>query len=264
MRKPFQRVSLIVGLVLTVPTQPQVGAADILVEEPAKEAATESEAGFESIFDGKTLDGWDGNPELWSVRDGCILGVTTDESPIKTNQFIIWKDEVSNFVLRLEFRIADRGNGNSGIQYRSQRVPGADQWAVKGYQADIERTNKYMGILYDEGGRGILAMRGEKVIVKPKAPSNKKKGANREIVGSLGDPDEIVRDVKPEQWNTYEIIAEGNVLVHKINGRETIHVTDNDAEYAEKRGILALQLHRGPGMQIEFRNIRVQHLPKSK
>lgn len=231
---------------------------------PCLAKETEDETGFQSIFDGKTLAGWDGNPELWSVSGGAILGVTTGTDPIETNQFIIWEGEVANFVLRLEFRIADRGNGNSGIQYRSKRVPGPDAWGVKGYQADIERTNKYMGILYDEGGRGILAMRGQEVVVEPKAASDKTKGPRKKIVGSLDDPAEIVRDVKPEQWNRYEIHADGNVLVHKINGRETIRVTDNDAENAEQRGILALQLHRGEGMQIEFRNIRVKHLPDSE
>ena len=137
------------------------------------------EAGFESLFDGKTLGGWDGNPDLWSVADGAILGATSDESPIAANEFLIWDGDATNFVLRLQFRIADRGVGNSGIQYRSKRKTNAQGWGVQGYQADIERTNKHMGILYEEGGRGILARRGEQVVVE-EAPA----GFKKRVVGS--------------------------------------------------------------------------------
>jgi len=219
----------------------------------AVDAADESD--FESLFDGESLKGWDGNPALWSVADGAILGRTTDESPIEANEFIIWEGEVADFVLRFQFRIADHGVGNSGVQYRSQRKPASHRWAVEGYQADIERTNQHMGILYDEGGRGILAARGQKVVIA-ETPD----GFKKEVVGSVGDPDELVSNVKAGEWQEYEIVADGNVLIQRINGHETIHVTDQDSKNAEASGVLAFQLHRGPAMQVEFRNIRIKHL----
>lgn len=244
------------GLLLALPagsyageTTPTANNSDTASDTPI------AEEGFESLFDGQSLKGWDGNPALWSVSDGAILGRSTDESPIEDNEFIIWEGEVADFVLRFEFRIADRGVGNSGVQYRSQRKTEVHRWAVEGYQADIERTNQHMGILYDEGGRGILAARGQKVVV-----SQTPDGVRKEIVASLGDPAELVADVKAGEWQQYEIVADGNVFTHRINGRETIHVTDNDTDNAEPNGILALQLHRGPAMQIEFRNIRIKHL----
>lgn len=79
------------------------------------------EVGFKSIFDGKTLKGWDGNADFWSVKDGAITGITTKEMPTKGNTFIVWREgKVSDFELRLQFRIT---GGNSGIQYRSKKFP---------------------------------------------------------------------------------------------------------------------------------------------
>lgn len=222
--------------------------------------AVGDEVAFKEIFDGKTLAGWDGNPELWQVVDGVIVGETHDSSPLKKNEFLIWKGEVKNFRLRLQFKIADQGVGNSGIQYRSEKIAGKNPWRVKGYQADIERTNTHMGILYEEGGRGIIAKRGQKVIVKQQPDANAKAKCIKEVVGSLGNPDDILSDVKPGEWNTYEIIADGNLLVHKINGHETIRVTDKDTKNARNSGLLALQLHRGAAMQIEFRNLQLSDL----
>lgn len=212
--------------------------------------------GFEVLFDGETLNGWDGNPMLWSVVDGVIHGETSDDTPIQTNEFLIWDGNAADFHLVLEFRVADRGIGNSGVQYRSKRLEDVGRWVAGGYQADIERTNKYMGIAYEERGRGILAMRGEDVELSESPKSFEKK-----VVGSLGDPKELVEGVKPGEWQTLEIIARGNRLEHKINGRMTAVVTDNDVPNAAKEGIIALQLHQGPAMQIDFRNIRLKKFP---
>lgn len=230
-------------------------AAWLLATCPQLLAAGDEE-GFEQLFDGETLAGWDGNPELWSVEDGAITGTSTDEKPISHNEFLIWEgDDVENFLLKLEFRLADRGVGNSGIQYRSKRYPDAGKWVVGGYQADIERTNRYMGILYEERGRGILAEVGEQVVLT-ESPS----GVKKEVVGSLGEREEIVGNLQASQWHDYEIIARGNELTQKINGRTTIHVVDKDSPRAAQRGILALQLHAGPAMQVQFRNIRLKRL----
>lgn len=216
---------------------------------------TAAEEGFEPLFDGETLSGWDGNPGLWRVADGAIVGETTDSDPIEENEFLIWDGQVDDFVLRLKFRVADHGAGNSGVQYRSQRVEGGGRWAVGGYQADIERTNKHMGILYEERGRGIIAKRGEKVRLVITDD-----GFKKEVIGSVGDPTEIVEGVKPGEWQELEIVAEGNRLEHKINGRTTALVFDEDKSHSSQSGIVALQVHRGPAMKIEFKEIRLKQL----
>ena len=116
--------------------------------------------GFEAIFDGKTLDGWDGNPAFWRVEEGTITGQTTADNPTAGNTFLIWrKGQVGDFELRLKFRIV---GGNSGIQYRSQEV---DKWVIKGYQADFDASGQYAGILYEERCRGILARRRKQVVI---------------------------------------------------------------------------------------------------
>lgn len=229
--------------------------ASLVLATGGPAGAADTEEGFESLFDGETLAGWDGNPELWQVVDGAIRGVTSDDRPIDENQFLIWDGEVEDFVLRLQFRIADRGAGNSGVQYRSARPEGAGKWIVGGYQADIERTNKYMGILYEERGRGIVALRGEDVVLEESAD-----GFEKKVVGSVGDPAEIVADMRPGEWQNLEIVAQGNKLVHILNGAIAVRVVDNDTKHASQRGLLALQLHRGPAMQIEFRSIRLKRL----
>lgn len=229
-----------------------IGLASAANAIRAEEATPED--GFTALFDGETLAGWDGNPKLWKVKDGAIVGSTSDTDPLAANEFLIWKDEVSDFVLRLQFRVAARGIGNSGIQYRSHALPEKGKWAVGGYQADIDRTNKYMGILYEEGGRGILAEVGEKVVVRSGANHSHQK----EVVGSVGDPADISRGIEPGQWVEYEISAQGNHFVHKVNGRVSVDVTDRDTQNAAERGKLALQLHVGPAMQIEFRRIRIR------
>lgn len=205
--------------------------------------ADHHEEGFVSIFDGKTLDGWDGNPKFWSVQEGAITGKTTPENPTKGNTFIIWrKKEVSNFELRLKYKIV---GGNSGIQYRSQDH---GNWVAGGYQADIDSKDTYSGINYDERGRGILALRGEMVVWNPK----------KTVLGSLGDSKEINSVIKKEDWNDYTIIAHGSQLIHIINGRITSQTIDSDEENAEASGILAFQLHQGPPMTVQFKDIRIR------
>ncbi|MEM9185806.1 MAG: DUF1080 domain-containing protein [Planctomycetota bacterium] len=217
------------------------------------------EAGFVALFDGSSLKGWDGNPELWSVVDGVIRGKTSADAPIKQNTFLIWGGRADDFVLRLEFRVADWGIGNSGVQYRSKRFTDAGRWVIGGYQADIERTNTHMGILYEERGRGILAKRGQAVELMPGGKRSKKR-----VAGSVGDPSEIVEGVRAGEWQTLEVIARGRSLEHKLNGRTTIKVTDNDEANAAKSGLIGLQLHRGPPMQIDFRNIRLKEAPRGE
>lgn len=204
--------------------------------------------GFKSIFNGKDLSGWEGKPEFWSVQDGAITGRTTRENPTDGNTFLIWRDgTVDDFELRLKFRIV---GGNSGIQYRSKAL---GDFVVGGYQADFEAGKTYSGILYEERGRGILALRGQKVVINDEGKPK--------VVGSVGDSEEIQAAIKPEQWNDYTIIARGNHLIHKINGLTTVDVTDNDKDKRAMSGILALQLHAGPPMTVQFKDIQLKRLP---
>ncbi|MCX8107787.1 MAG: DUF1080 domain-containing protein, partial [Verrucomicrobiae bacterium] len=221
-------------------------------------AAGESDAGFQVIFNGKDLSGWDGNPKFWSVEDGAITGRTTRDNPTPGNTFIIWRGgTVSDFELRLLYRIIpgdERGFGNSGIQYRSKDF---GNWVVGGYQADIEAGDRYSGILYEERmPRGIMAERGEKVVWTA--------DGKKQVVGSTGDPRTIQAAIKKNDWNEYVIIAEGDRLIHKINGHVTVDVTDNDPQKRARSGILAFQLHAGPPMTVQFKDIRLKHLTQPK
>lgn len=206
---------------------------------------------WQTIFDGKTLDGWDGNPDFWRVEDGCITGETTKDKPTKGNTFIIWrKGETADFELTLDYKII---NGNSGIQYRSFEVPN-EKWVIGGYQGDFEAGDTYSGILYGERFRGILCNRGQKTVLK------KKDGKFAvEVVGSVGDTKEIQAKIKKEDWNSYRIVAKGFHFQHFINDVATADCTDEDTERRAK-GVLALQLHAGPAMKVQFRNIKIKHL----
>jgi hypothetical protein len=218
------------------------------------------EAGFKPIFNGKDLTGWEGNPKLWSVKDGAITGITppSEKDPkkgaITHNTFLVNKDlTTKDFELRLSYRIV---NGNSGIQYRS-KVQSQGEWGpiVGGYQADFEAGKTYSGILYEEKGRGILAKRGEKTVVK-----NADGKAKVEVTGSVGKSEDIQATIKNEDWNDYVVIAKGNHLQHFINGKQTVDVTDEGGDKAAKEGVLALQIHVGPPMTVQFKNLRIKEL----
>lgn len=204
------------------------------------------EDGFKSIFDGKTLDGWNGKPEFWSVKDGAITGITTKEKPTNGNTFIIFKEPVGDFELNLKYKIV---GGNSGIQYRSADKGGN---VVHGYQADFEAGDTYSGILYEEGGRGILCLRSKKVTIGADGKKEEVSGPNTN--------EEIVKAIKKEDWNDYTIIAKGNHLIHKINGLQTAEVIDHQKDKAKEKGILALQLHAGPPMEVQFKDIKIKEL----
>ncbi len=210
--------------------------------------ATASAAEPVSMFNGKSLEGWRGRADLWSVADGTIVGRTTAEDPIKKNTFLIWDgDAPADFELRISYWIE---SGNSGIQYRSQ-VSDEKEFVVGGYQADIEISNKFTGINYEERGRGILAQRGQRVTI---AEDGSKK------VETFGNADEIAKAFHADAWNEYRVVAKGNTLQHYINDTLTSEVIDGQTEKAAKDGVIALQLHVGPAMLIRFKNLTIKAL----
>lgn len=211
-----------------------------------------------TLFDGKTLDGWDGDPSLWSVEDGAITGRTTPETKLKKNSFLIYRgEEFDNFELQLEYKIVD---GNSGIQYRSFERTENGKWALGGYQADFEAGNTYSGILYGEAFRGILALRGESTELVVGQNGKMKKL----VAEKIGDTDEIQSKIKKEEWNSYKVIASGYRFQHFINGVQTIECVDNDLQNRRATGLLGLQIHVGPPMTVQFRKIRIKKLPAPK
>jgi hypothetical protein len=224
-----------------------------LIAQPALVSGAEPD--FVSIFDGKDLTGWDGNPKLWSVKDGAITGQTTAENPAKGNTFLIWTNgTVGDFEVRCSFRLVPgdaQGFANSGIQYRSKVVAPAN-WVVHGYQADMEAGPTYTGILYEEGLRGIMAARSEKVVWD--------KDGKKQVTGSVGDAAKIEASIKKGDWNEYVVIAQGNHLQQFVNGQQTIDVVDEDQAKRAMTGVLALQLHAGPPMMVQFKNIRLKKL----
>ena len=205
---------------------------------------------FVSIFDGKTLNGWDGDPKLWRVEDGAIVGQTTPATIPKQNSFLIWRGgHPANFELKLEYRLT---GGNSGIQYRSSELPDI-RWAMKGYQADIDAEQQYTGQIYEERGRGFLALRGQFVSLEP--------GRKPAVLGSLGRDAALKSAIHGPGWNDYDIIARGNVLIQILNARMMSGLVDDDAPNRRMDGLIGIQLHAGEPMKIEVRNIQLKNLP---
>ena len=162
--------------------------------------------GFIRIFDGRSMNGWEGDTSFWRIEDGCFVGEVTPEKPLKTNTFMIYRGETpANFEFKASYRISPEGN--SGIQYRSEEL-GNIKFAMKGYQADIDGDNKYTGQNYEERGRGFLAMRGQKAVLK--------EGQKPEIIGTVGNSDSLKSVIKVGDWNQIYIIANGNNIKHYI------------------------------------------------
>jgi hypothetical protein len=203
-----------------------------------------------ALFNGTNLDGWDGDPRVWKVENGCITGETTAEVTPEANTFLIWKlGEVDDFELTAEYKI---DAGNSGIQVRSFRLPDRP-WGIGGYQADFEAGDRYSGIIYGENFRGILADRGQQTkIGEDHKPA---------VTGKTGEDEALQKVVKKGDWNEYRIVAKGFTLQNYINGQLTAEVTDEDGQMRRRGGLLALQLHAGPPMKVQFRNLKLKRLP---
>lgn len=215
----------------------------LFLASPVTQAqSTDDSQPWRDLFDGKTLQNWDGDPDLWRVESGVLIGSTASKK-IRANTFLIWKGgEVADFELRAELRVI--GNNNSGIQYRS-RVTNADAYAVAGYQADVHPNAPYCGMLYEESGRGIVAQSGQSVTLR--------QDGKRNVTGKpIGGP-----AVDLAKWHEIGIRARGDTLVHTLDGKQTIEVIDRSKK-ARRRGVLALQLHRGANMRLEVRKIRLR------
>jgi len=212
------------------------------------------ESGFRSIFDGKSLSGWEGDPKYWRVAEGAMVGEITPDTIIKSNTFIIWRGgTAADFELKVDYRITP--GGNSGINYRSAVVPDKvtpeNRFAMRGYQCDIDGENRYTGNNYEEKGRLFLAVRGQITRVTGKRPPT--------ILMSLGDNADLAASLTSD-WNRVHLIARGNVLMHSVNERLMSVAIDDDAASRTMRGLIGVQVHVGGPMRVEYRNWRLREL----
>jgi len=214
-----------------------------------QDQADDEVEGFHKIFDGQTMDGWEGLKEYWSVEDGALTGQFTKDNELKGNTFLIWRGgEVADFHLKLKFRMTE---GNSGIQYRSQDH---GDFVMGGYQADMDYGKQWIGILYDERGRGILATRMQSVTIH--------EDGEKTVEKLDGDEAAFLEKYQPLEWNTYDVIAKGNQLTHIVNGITVLKVEDRQTGAADAKGALGFQLHTGPPMKVQFKDILLKKLDR--
>lgn len=212
------------------------------------EPAADEDAGFEQILTEETFDNWNGKLDYWRFEDGVLIGEVKEDGLLEENTFLVWEQEVKDFEFKAEYRISPEGN--SGINYRSETVNGQED-VLKGYQADLDGPNKWSGQLYEEKGRAFLALRGQIThIGKDNVPDE---------IGSLGEKEELGEIINQDGWNEFHLIARGNTLIHMLNGR-VMSVTTDDGTKKAGEGLLGLQLHQGPAMKVEYRNIRLKEL----
>ena len=216
------------------------------------EVLTGDEPGFQSIFDGKTLAGWEGNPAYWRAESGVLVGEITPANVIKSNTFIIWRGGTpADFELKLDYRITEAGN--SGINYRSVVVPDPvtpeNKFAMRGYQFDLDGRKRYDGNNYEEKGRLFLAVRGQiSHVVGGRPPV---------VLSSFATSDDLAR-IATAGWNAAHLIVRTNTATHMLNGRLMSVTIDDDPPNRKLDGLIGMQVHTGPPMKIEYRNIRLK------
>ena len=238
------RNRVVVAVLLAVLVLGTCGLAD-------EAGPTESEQGFISLFNGKNLEGWDGDPDLWSVEDGAIVGQTTEENKAPTYCFLVWEGGTAeDFILKFRFRIH---SGNSGVQFRSRRE---EDWVVKGVQAEVSPTPGDVGEIYHDGGRGKLALVGEFAIIDEEV--------NKHVVEKAANVASLKRQkyYRKDGWNQCTVTARGNHIAQYVNGHKTAEVIDNYKDRQDS-GVIALQLHAGPPMKVEYKDIRLKRLPEN-
>ena len=249
-----QVMTLIAACIGTLAAQQPPPAAPYVPKQSDRpEAIAGDEPGFQRIFDGRTLDRWEGNPAYWRVENGSIVGEITPATVIKSNTFVIWSGgKPRDFELKLDYRITLEGN--SGVNYRSAVVPdpvtGGNKFAMRGYQCDLDGRKMYPGNNYEEKGRLFLAVRGQMThVVGGRVPV---------LVSTIGDTDELARAIT-DDWNAIHLIVRGNILTHILNGRVMTVVIDDDAPNRPADGLIGMQVHAGPPMKVEYRNIRLKN-----
>jgi hypothetical protein len=221
-------------------------AADAVVAASAPPAGD----GFTTLFNGRDLTGWDGDPSLWKVVNGEVVGTCSGPDALPHNSFLIWRGgTVRDFELRATIRV--EGDNNSGIQYRSRELPEVAPWVIAGYQCDIHPAIEHTGMTYEEKGRGIFGLNGRKVLLDPEG-----------TLWLLAEHAPVKVDVS--QWNEYTVIARGNHLIHKINGQVTSELIDHHEKGRALEGLLALQLHRGNANSVHIKDLRIKTLPDGK
>ncbi|WP_197441140.1 3-keto-disaccharide hydrolase [Thalassoglobus neptunius] len=240
-------------LSLLVPVLFGVSVADVSGQEATAEKV---------LFDGKTLDGWDGDPRFWRVEDGAIVGETTADNKAEQNTFLIYRGgEFGNFDMSFEYQVK---GFNSGVQYRSEEI---GEWSIGGYQCDFEdrwhstdsgKVDKFSGMFFDEKGRMFMGQRGDAVVVRTNSENGKKPLIEK--IGTVGDPVQLEKAIHRDGWNRCRVIANDFQFVHIINDRVMSIGIDEDTEHRKSSGLIAFQLHSGPPMQIRIRNLKVREL----
>jgi hypothetical protein len=235
-------------------TQPSAGEPYVPKQSDRPEPLAGDEPGFKNIFDGKTLSGWEGDPKYWRVSDGSMVGEITPETIIKSNTFIIWRGGApADFELKVEYRITP--GGNSGVNYRSFVVPDkitpANQFAMRGYQCDIDGQNRYTGNNYEEKGRLFLAVRGQIAHVTGIRPPT--------VISTLGENKDLATLIAND-WNSIHLVVRGNILMHNVNGHMMSVTIDDDIPNRALKGLIGVQVHVGGPMKVEYRNWRLKNL----
>ncbi len=209
-----------------------------------------AEDGFTSLFNGVDLTGWEGDPALWKMEDGLVIGTCTGPDSLGHNTFLIWRGGiVKDFELRATVRVV--GDNNSGIQYRSRELPEIAPWVISGYQCDVHPAIEHTGMTYEEKGRGIFGLNGKDVMLDPDG-----------ALWLLAEHEPVKVDVS--QWNEFTIIARGNHLIHKVNGQVTSELIDHHEKGRALEGLLAIQLHRGNPNSVQIKNLRIKTLTDGK
>ena len=232
--------SVILALPVILPTA-------ALAVDPAKVVAGETAATTGvSLFNGKDLNGWAGAPGWWTVEDGALTAQSTPEKPCKACNYLVWQGgQPADFELTCEFKLS--ADANSGVQIRSETRP---NWDTYGYQADMTGDGGLVGFVYHHQ-RGLIAERGEKVTI---AADGKK------AIQKIGDPAALLTNYKKEQWNQYRIVCKGPDITLYVNGVLMCQIADHDAGTGGKGGIIALQMHPGPPMKVQFKNLYLKEL----
>jgi hypothetical protein len=246
--------SLFNGTSLNPGEQQQEAAQKAAASQPS--AGAGRGRGFGGGSQVSRFQDWDGDPTFWRVENGMIVGESTPEKVVGPNTVLIWRGGApGDFELKAEIKLTA---GNSGIQYRSRLLPSGQgpggapghQWRLAGYQMDLDFENQYPGHLYEEAGRGFLTDRGTVSYIAP--------DGTKGMIAELKTADELKASFKPGDWNQFHLIARGNTLIHIVNGLVTAVCVDDDLKGRSMAGLIGIQLHTGPPMKLELRNIAIK------